>query len=105
MITFNVIGELGADNDLNTEKFTISEAFPNPFNPSTSLNFNVNKEEMVKITIYDLLGNHVKNLVNDHYPIGSHSISWHARNDQGQPVSAEFIFIQFRQESFNPLRR
>ncbi len=88
LITFNVIGELGADNDLNTEKFTISEAFPNPFNPSTSLNFNVNKEEMVKITIYDLLGNHVKNLVNDHYPIGSHSISWHARNDQGQPVSA-----------------
>ena len=105
LITFNVMGELGADIDLNAEKFTISEAFPNPFNPSTSLNFNVNKKEMVKITIYDLLGNRIKSLVNDHYSMGSHSISWHARNDKGQPVSAGVYLYKVQAGEFQSTKK
>ena len=105
LITFNVMGELGADIDLNAETFTISEAFPNPFNPSTSLNFNVHKKEMVKITIYDLLGNRIKSLVNDHYSIGSHFISWHARNDKGQPVSAGVYLYKVQAGEFQSTKK
>ena len=60
---------------------------------------------MVKITIYDLLGNHVKNLVNDHYPIGSHSISWNARNDKGQPVSAGVYLYKVQAGEFQSTKK
>ncbi len=105
LITFNVMGELRNDIEINAQNFTISEAFPNPFNPSTSLIFNVNKEEMVKITIYDLLGNRIKNLVNDHYSKGSHSISWHARNNQGQTVSAGVYLYKVHAGEFQSTKK
>ena len=105
LITFNVMDELRNDIEINAQNFTISEAFPNPFNPSTSLIFNVNKEEMVKITIYDLLGNRIKNLVNDHYSKGSHSISWHARNNQGQTVSAGVYLYKVQAGEFQSTKK
>ena len=80
MIAFNISGELGADIGLNAEKFTISEAFPNPFNPSTTLNFNVQEELTLNITIYNMLGKRVKNLVSNKYAVGDHSVSWDSRN-------------------------
>lgn len=99
------MGELSIQNQDVAEKFTISEAFPNPFNPSTSLKFNVNKKETVKITIYDLLGNRIKNLVSDNYSIGSHSISWHARNDKGQPVSAGVYLFKVQAGEFQSIKK
>ena len=105
LIIISIVGELSIQNQDVAEKFTISEAFPNPFNPSTSLKFDVHKKEMVNITIYDLLGNRIKNLVNDHYPIGSHSVSWHARNDQGQKVSAGVYLYKVHAGDFQSTKK
>lgn len=45
--------------------FQVSEAYPNPFNPSTSLNFAVNRTQMVRATVVDALGRTVKELLNE----------------------------------------
>ena len=83
----------------------IYQNYPNPFNPSTSLKFDLQRREMVNITIYDLLGNRIKNLVNNHYSIGSHSISWHARNDKGQPVSAGVYIYKVQAGEFQTTKK
>ena len=69
-------------------KFSLSQNFPNPFNPVTSLSYNLPKGSYVSIIIYDMLGNVVNNLVNTNQSSGYKSVQWNATDNKGQPVSA-----------------
>ena len=62
--------------------------YPNPFNPVTTLKYDLSKNGLVTITIYDILGNVVKNLVNTYQSSGYKSTQWNATNNQEKPVSA-----------------
>ncbi len=63
-------------------------AFPNPFNPVTILRYNLSKDGLVNITIYDMMGRIVRTLENGKQAAGLKSIQWNATNDVGHPVSA-----------------
>ena len=78
-------GELYAHNNI-FRVFNLSDPFPNPFNSNVVLNYNLSKKSMVKITIYDLIGVAVKNLVNEVQNEGNKFIRWNATNNLG-PVS------------------
>ena len=67
--------------------FNVFQNFPNPFNPITTLKYDLPEDSFVDITIYDMLGNVVNNLVNRNQRRGYKSVQWNATNDQGQPVS------------------
>ena len=62
--------------------------YPNPFNPVTTVKYDLPEGWFVDITIYDMLGNVVNNLVNTNQSSGYKSIQWNATNNQGEPVSA-----------------
>jgi len=62
--------------------------YPNPFNPITTLRYDLPENSLVTITIYDMLGRQVKTLINQTQDAGYRSIIWDATNNQGQPVSA-----------------
>ncbi len=68
--------------------YNLHNPYPNPFNPNTTIRYDLPKDELVTITIYDLLGNVVNYLVNANQSSGYKSIQWNATNDQGQPASA-----------------
>jgi hypothetical protein len=53
-------------------------AYPNPFNPTTTINFDLIEEGAVKISVYNISGQQVAELVNTSYPAGSHQITWDA---------------------------
>jgi hypothetical protein len=55
--------------------FQLSQNYPNPFNPSTIISFAVPKKQLVKIVIYDVLGNEVKTVLNDNREAGKYSIT------------------------------
>ena len=61
--------------------------YPNPFNPITTLQYDLINDEFVNITIYDMLGNVINNLVQDNQNSGKNSVQWNATNNQGEPVS------------------
>lgn len=61
-------------------EFKLSNAYPNPFNPSTTIEFSIPKENFVNITIYDLKGNVVDQLVNENKSGGNYKINWNAEN-------------------------
>ena len=67
--------------------------YPNPFNPVTTLQYDLFHEVFVNITIYDLRGNVVKNLINETQKSGTKAIKWNATNNQGQPVSAGGVYL------------
>jgi len=68
--------------------FTLHQNYPNPFNPTTMISYDLPKEVNVNITIYDMMGRVVSNLVSSQQNAGYKSIQWNATNNTGQPVSA-----------------
>ena len=59
-------------------KYELAQNFPNPFNPSTKINFSIPKESVVKLAVYDMLGKEVEVLVNDSKKAGSYSVEFNA---------------------------
>ena len=52
---------LGLENPPVISSFTLDQAYPNPFNPITNIGYELPKESFVNITIYDIIGNEIKN--------------------------------------------
>lgn len=67
----------GVQSDLPTE-VSLSQNFPNPFNPTTSIRYQVPENTHVRLGVYDLLGRQVALLVNDTMPAGSHTAQFDA---------------------------
>ena len=60
----------------NIEHETSAFNYPNPFNPKTTIKFNLTKAEFLKLSIYDELGREVKVLVNEYWQPGSYSVDF-----------------------------
>ena len=66
--------------------------FPNPFNPTTTIQYNLPEDGLVNITIYDLAGRLVRTLVSSSQNSGYKSIQWDATNNKNDPVAAGVYF-------------
>ena len=77
-----------SDASNTPDKFKLNQNYPNPFNPVTKLGYDLPKKGLVNITIYDMLGNVINQLVNEVQSSGYKAIRWNATDNQGQPVSA-----------------
>ena len=74
--------------------------YPNPFNPITTLKFDIPEDSFVDVTVYDILGNAVNNLVNTYQSSGYKSIQWDATNNQSEPVSAGVYLYKIQAGDF-----
>jgi len=81
-------GELSSSERLMPICYAMYQNYPNPFNPVTNLHYDLIEDIFVKITVYDMLGNVVNNLVNENQTSGFKSAQWNSTNNEGQPVSA-----------------
>jgi len=76
------------DNDISPYEFGLSKNYPNPFNPTTTIGYDIKAAGEVSIVIYDMTGREVRNLVSDYANPGSYSVVWNAKSNQGLEVSA-----------------
>ncbi len=74
--------------------YVLAQNFPNPFNPSTQINFQIAKTQKVSLKIYNLKGQLVKELVNEKMKIGSYSAIWDGTNSLGKQVSSGTYFYK-----------
>ena len=90
--------EVGADYEDSSDDFIISTpagiyedgvyvytfklfyAYPNPFNPSTKIKYQISELSFVTIKVYDVLGNEIATLINEEKPVGTYEITWYADN-------------------------
>jgi hypothetical protein len=68
---------------------------PNPFNPSTTIRFELHQPERVQMIIYNLQGAEVRRLLNRSLSAGSHAVTWNGRDDSGRPVASGTYFMRF----------
>ena len=87
------------------ETFKVNQNYPNPFNPITSLTYELSEDAYVSITIYDLLGNVVKNLVDTSQPSGYKTVRWNATNNQGSPVSGGVYLYKIQAGGFSKTKK
>ena len=83
----------------------LDNAYPNPFNPITRINYELHQDIYVKLSIYDVLGNLVKNLVSEQKSAGSNFVNWNATNNEGQPVSAGMYLYSIETEGFRQTKK
>jgi len=80
-------------------EFSISQNFPNPFNPVTSIAFDVAKMDEVSLVVYDLTGKEVATLVSGTYTPGTYKVEWNAVNNAGDGISSGmYIYRYFSSE-------
>lgn len=97
--------EIGVDNVGETpSKFALKDNYPNPFNPETTIGFDIpdTENELVNInlSVYDMLGKKVKTLINEPLGPNSYNVKWNGTNDYGRLVPSGVYFYLLKSESF-----
>ena len=98
-------GQLTNEEDLVPVIFSLYQNHPNPFNPVTTIRYDLPENSFVNITIYDMIGRIVRNLVSTQQDAGYKSIQWDATNNSGQPVSAGLYLYMIQAENFRQTKK
>ena len=75
--------------------------YPNPFNPTTTIEYSLPEKSSVRITIFNVLGQHVKTLIRGVKDAGLHSVTWDGTNTLGTKVSSGVYFYQMNTHSYH----
>lgn len=90
---------VGINNGINSPKmFKLFQNYPNPFNPSTTIEYQVATQGDVEVSVYDINGRLVRNLVNEAQRPGSYTLQWNGRDAAGINVSSGTYFYQVKSE-------
>ena len=96
---------LNIENELLPNNFALYQNQPNPFNPITTLRYDLPQNEMINITIYDMKGRIIKTLVNSSQTAGHKTIQWNATNDKNKPVSAGLYLYTIQAGEFRQTKK
>jgi hypothetical protein len=69
--------------DTVPENFSLKQNYPNPFNPTTTIGYQINRAGLVKLAIFNVLGQEVRTLVNEFEPVGIYQVVWDGRDNNG----------------------
>lgn len=83
----------------------LMQNFPNPFNPTTTIAFDVAEAGNVTIRIYDVSGRLVANLLDAHREVGRHQVEWNGKNVSGALVPSGMYFYRMRTAGFEVTKK
>ncbi len=89
------------NNVVSPSNFVLEQNYPNPFNPSTQIKFSLPTNSSVRITIYNLLGEVVSELVNTDMNSGVHTVQWNSESISGRKVSSGIYFYELNASGIN----
>ncbi|MCK9279015.1 MAG: T9SS type A sorting domain-containing protein [Melioribacteraceae bacterium] len=75
-----ILVDVDKENKAIPIEYNLEQNFPNPFNPTTNIKYNLPKAGLVKIEVFDILGNKINTLINSYQDIGSHQIEFKGGN-------------------------
>jgi len=90
----NLFTPVGLPNELvHPQSFTLDQNFPNPFNPSTTINYSVSKGDIVSIKVFNLLGSEVATLVDRFHEAGDYAVSFSSSDVRGLSSGVYFYIL------------
>ena len=85
--------------------YELHNAYPNPFNPRTTIRYAIPVSNQVKIEIYNVMGQKIRTLVDKHMSVGTHNIIWDARNDAGLKAPTGIYFVRMQSSHFSSTQK
>ena len=98
--TRDITVSVGAPKD-----YKLYNNFPNPFNPSTKIAFELPKASHVSLVVYDVLGREVAEIANQDYPAGYSEVTWNGLNRNGEQVSSGVYFYRIAAGKWNKVMK
>jgi hypothetical protein len=100
-----LVGPLGIDPAAFENH--LANAYPNPFNPTTTIEYSIKEQGHVLLTVYNVAGQLVRTLVDDvQAPLeGGFSKEWNGSNNAGQPVSSGVYFYKLTTKGFSQTKK
>ncbi|NMC43023.1 MAG: T9SS type A sorting domain-containing protein [candidate division Zixibacteria bacterium] len=87
------------------DRFAVAQNHPNPFNPSTVIEYAVPKQARVTIAVFDVLGRWVRTLVDDVQPAGWHQVVWDGADQAGSGISTGIYFYRLQADGYTQTRK
>jgi len=87
------------------KEYSLSQNYPNPFNPVTSIQYAIPSASRVTLRVYNILGQEVVTLVNQHQEAGRYSVIWDTRDHLGREVSTGIYLYSLTASSFHATRK
>jgi len=81
-------------------KFALHAPYPNPFNPTTTIHYDIAQESEILVSVYDMMGRTIKTLQNGKMDRGRYAMDWSATDALGQKISSGIYFIKLTSESY-----
>ncbi|MBI9031472.1 VCBS repeat-containing protein [bacterium] len=105
-ITFEITNGIVSNNsDVVPLISRLNNNYPNPFNPQTTISFDLNKNQHVKLEIYNIKGQKVKSLCNDNLKSGNHKYIWNGRDQNNKQVASGVYFAKMTSPSLNKTQK
>ena len=94
-----------SDVTMTPDAELLGQNYPNPFNPTTTIAFNMVEEGNVSIEVFNVRGQLVKTLVNEHMTVGDHTLVWEGTNDNNQKVSSGIYFYKMKSANYSSTKK
>ncbi len=79
--------------------------FPNPFNPATHISFQLPEAANIVLSVYNVQGRLVRELISGHFPAGSYQFSWPGDDESGRPAASGIYFCRLQAENYSLVRK
>jgi Secretion system C-terminal sorting domain len=100
ILSFSLVTGINSGTNEIPSAFKLNQNFPNPFNPSTNIKFELPKNSIVKLTVFDILGKELTTLVNERLNAGAYSVDW-----DGTKYPSGVYFCRIETEGFTDTKR
>jgi len=87
------------------KSFALLPNYPNPFNPETYIEYTLPADCQVTLAVYNILGQKVRTLINEHQSAGIKSVRWDSKDDSGNQVSAGVYFYSIKADNFTQTKK
>lgn len=98
--TFTIWVGISSNESSGPREFSLSQNFPNPFNPETIINYQIPKRAKVDISIYNILGQKVRTLVDEERMGGTYVVKWDGKDQIGRHVPSGIYIYRINAEEF-----
>ncbi len=96
------------EDDIAVQKpktYKLNQNYPNPFNPETKISYELPERAKVKLTVYNLLGQKVRTLVDGYASSGTHVVQWKGLDDNGSQVASGVYFYKLESKEFSSVKK
>jgi len=95
----------GSSPTILPDRYSLNQNYPNPFNPSTEISFALKADGNVKLSVFNVLGQQVRTLVDEYMPAGNHTITWDGRSEDGSTAASGIYFYRIQANDFVDTRK